>query len=190
MLVIRNDQLAVFKQSAEDAFVVEMCAHCRAFAPELCATLDAGQLHDAVRFAMAQAKTQGFDQRGPVQSFIDMMILFGAGFCQDPQYPWIAQLLAEPGSTRGRSPRWTTRACGISSTMPAIPAANAIDCGSYARRHCGPPFAPRHAREQRGPGRSNPLRSDRHSARQAVRSTCWMVPGTPFSRRYTPVLAT
>jgi hypothetical protein len=103
MLSIRADQQALFERLAADAYLREVAAHCRAFAPELCTTLDDSQLQEAVRIGIARARTRGLDQRGPVQFYIDMMILFGAGFDEDPQYPWIAPILAEAGSQLQRT---------------------------------------------------------------------------------------
>lgn len=103
MLKIRDAQLDVFKQKALNHYVLELVEHCREFAPALCGTLDDEQLERAVRHGIILARAEGFDQRGPVRFYIDLMIVFGAGFSTDPQYPWIAEFLGGPGSQLERT---------------------------------------------------------------------------------------
>ncbi|CDH28498.1 hypothetical protein XBJ2_1860001 [Xenorhabdus bovienii str. Jollieti] len=50
-------------------------------------------LSTALTNAVEKAKNDGFDQRGPVQFYIDMYILFGTEFQTDPQYAWVKELL-------------------------------------------------------------------------------------------------
>jgi hypothetical protein len=110
MLQIRADQLRVFERAAAESYVLEIVEHCRGFAPELCATLHRDQLVEAVRYGIEQARQSGLDQRGPVRLYVDLMIVFGAGFLRDPQYPWIAETLAAPGSQLDRTEALCARA--------------------------------------------------------------------------------
>jgi hypothetical protein len=59
-----------------------------------CETLQPEELLLAVEHGVRDAEARNFTLRGPVRLYIDMMILLGAGFASDPQYPWISQLLA------------------------------------------------------------------------------------------------
>ena len=98
MLTIRADQLRIFEQTAAHQYELELVEHCRSFAPELCATLSQSELLQGVRLGIAEARRNGLDQRGPTRFYVDLMIVFGAGFLRDPQYPWIAETLSGPGS--------------------------------------------------------------------------------------------
>jgi hypothetical protein len=95
-MIIREGQIRVLEQASIDGYVAELCEHCREYAPDLLESLDDKQLEDAVRRGMAAAEAHGFDKRGPVRFYLDMMIAFGAGFDTDPQYPWAAEILANP----------------------------------------------------------------------------------------------
>ena len=109
MLKIQDAQLDIFRRKALARYVAELAEHCRKFAPDLCATLDDEQLERAVRAGIERARADGFDERGPVRFYIDLMIVFGAGFSRDPQYPWIAKILAGPGSQLERTEALHTR---------------------------------------------------------------------------------
>src|SRR5262249_1610883 len=93
MLVIRAEQMKVFEQLAADRFAGELIEHCRGFSPSLCKTLSNGQLAVAIDQGFRAAAKYGFTQRGPVRLYIDMMIVLGAGFDTDPQYPWAGEML-------------------------------------------------------------------------------------------------
>jgi len=109
MLKLQDAQLDVFRRKALDRYVAELVEHCRKFAPALCATLDDAQLERAVRSGIERARADGFNERGPVRFYIDLMIVFGAGFSRDPQYPWIAKILEGPGSQLERTEALHTR---------------------------------------------------------------------------------
>ncbi len=84
----------MFEQDSWKRYKDEMVLHCREFSPELCQVLENDQLHVAVRNAMSRAANHGFTNRGPIRLFIEMMLLFGTGFDNDPQYPRFMQILA------------------------------------------------------------------------------------------------
>ncbi len=93
-MIIRDAQVKVLEQAAVENFVFEMANHCREFSPHLTKTLDDEQLEAAVRQGIKKAESYGFDQRGPVRFYLDLMIVFGSGFDTDPQYPWAKEMLA------------------------------------------------------------------------------------------------
>lgn len=67
--------------------MAEMVTHCREYSPHLCKTLDAAGLAAAVRRAVERAEADGWTLRGPIRLYIDLSLLFGSGFADDPQYP-------------------------------------------------------------------------------------------------------
>lgn len=103
MLMIRDAQNKVFEQRARHAFEQEMVAHLAEFSPPLFKTLGEKPMLDIVRFGMARAEKQhGFNLRGPVRLYLEMMLLFGSYFETDPQYPWAAEILASLDSDQMR----------------------------------------------------------------------------------------
>lgn len=97
MLTIGKDQLARFREPPRRAFEAEMVEHLAAFSPPLFKTLGEDQMLVVVRTGMAAAERHGFDLRGPVRMYLELMLLFGSRFDTDPQYPWFHELLtAEP----------------------------------------------------------------------------------------------
>lgn len=96
MLTIREAQNQVFAERARQAFEQEMVAHLAEFSPPLFKTLGEKPMLDIVRFGMARAEQQhGFDLRGPVRLYLEMMLLFGSYFDTDPQYPWATEILTD-----------------------------------------------------------------------------------------------
>ncbi|MFY0534313.1 hypothetical protein [Nannocystis pusilla] len=97
MLTIGKDQLGRFREPPRRAFEAEMVEHLAAFSPPLFKTLGEDQMLVVVRTGMAAAERYGFDLRGPVRMYLELMLLFGSRFDTDPQYPWFQLLLtAEP----------------------------------------------------------------------------------------------
>ena len=104
-MIIRDAQIKILERATIDSFVAELCEHCREYAPDLLDSLNDEQLEAAVRDGISAAEKYGFDKRGPVRFYVDMMIAFGSGFDTDPQYPWVAEILANPdGIANLRSP--------------------------------------------------------------------------------------
>lgn len=103
-------QSAVFGQDARERFMAEMVAHCREYSPHLCKTLDAAGLAAAVRRAVERAEADGWSLRGPVRLYVDLSLLFGSGFADDPQYPG-ARALAHAGDELARSEALHAWAC-------------------------------------------------------------------------------
>lgn len=93
MLVIRKEQIEALEKDASKHFVSHLCSHCEEFSPHLCKTLKKDELRNAVEYGVERAKEYGFDLRGPVRYFVDLMIVLGSGFDTDPQYPWAAEAL-------------------------------------------------------------------------------------------------
>ena len=50
-------------------------------------------MREVIRLGMARAGSCGFDSRGPIRLYLEMMLLFGSDFDTDPQYRWSAEIL-------------------------------------------------------------------------------------------------
>ena len=94
MLTISKQQMEIFREAALGRFEGEMLAHLNEFSPPLFKAVGEEQMLRAVRFGIAQAGGHGFTFRGPVRLYLDLMLLFGSHFDTDPQYPWVAEILA------------------------------------------------------------------------------------------------
>jgi hypothetical protein len=93
MLVIRPEQMEVFKQAALRNFETEMVAHLGEFSPPLFKAVGEEQMRQAIQLGIGRADSYGFTFRGPVRLYLELMLLFGSHFDTDMQYPWAAEIL-------------------------------------------------------------------------------------------------
>ena len=103
MLIIRREQMEVFRREAASRFEDEMVVHSKLFSPRLCEVMGDEQLRAALRSAMNRAADYGFTCRGPIRLFIEMMFLCGSGFDTDPQYPDVGKVLRAFGDQMQRA---------------------------------------------------------------------------------------
>jgi hypothetical protein len=99
MLVIRSPQIHLFQQNARRAFITEMVVHLGTFSPPLFDTLSEASRYQTVQFGIERAEHYGFSLRGPVQLYLELMVLLGSHFDTDPQYPWATAVLNDAPST-------------------------------------------------------------------------------------------
>ncbi|OKO98668.1 hypothetical protein [Xenorhabdus eapokensis] len=90
---LNEDQWNMLKKYSFNAYIDELVVHCNESYPYLDIKLGKDGLRSALKNAVEAAKNEGFDQRGAIQFYIDMLILFGAKFQTDPQYTWIKTIL-------------------------------------------------------------------------------------------------
>ena len=95
MLVMRAEQMEVFRRAALGLFEAQMVRHLAEFSPPLFQAVGEGQLRKVSRLGMERAAGYGFTCRGPVRLYLELMLLFGSHFDTDPQYPWAAEILAD-----------------------------------------------------------------------------------------------
>lgn len=93
MVIINRSQIQAFETAARSHFENQMVAHARMFSPRLHQVIGGAQMREAIRQGINNAFKYGFTRRGPVQFYIDMMLLFGSSVGDDPQYPWAIELL-------------------------------------------------------------------------------------------------
>jgi hypothetical protein len=99
MLVIRQEQMEVFRTAALRTFEDEMVGHLAGFSPPLFQAIGEVPLRNAIRLGTERAATYGFTLRGPVRLYLELMLLFGSQFDTDPQYPWATKILADRDSS-------------------------------------------------------------------------------------------
>lgn len=97
MLVISPDTYKVYSSDAYQHFEDEMLQHMSTYSPALSRVLGEDGLRRAVQHGMERADTHGFTLRGPIQSFLEIVFVFGSAFDKDPQYPFLCEALAFDG---------------------------------------------------------------------------------------------
>ena len=93
---IRPEQMQALEEARRPEFENHMVAHLRAWSPLHSEALGEAGIRALIEAGMARAQTHGFTRRGPVQFYIEAMILLGAEFDTDPQYPWPGAILRDP----------------------------------------------------------------------------------------------
>lgn len=95
MLKIRTEQMEAFRQGAIRSFENEMVVHLAEFSPPLFNAVKELQLRKAIQLGLERADRYGFNCRGPVRLYLELMLLFGSYFDTDPQYPWAKDILTD-----------------------------------------------------------------------------------------------
>jgi hypothetical protein len=97
MLVIREEQMKVFAQSAKKQFETETVRHISEFSQRQFEILGEKTIRQIVSSGLERAEKHGFTNRGPARFYIELMFSFGSDFDTDPQYPWASELLRGQG---------------------------------------------------------------------------------------------
>lgn len=93
MLIIRKEQVDVFKQISINRFEKKLILHVQTVAPEIAKVSGESNIRLFVREGIQQAFSYGFSYQGTVRFYIDMLLLLGYGFSDDPQFPWVSKIL-------------------------------------------------------------------------------------------------
>lgn len=106
MLVVRKEQVAVFRTDAEKRFAERMRAYLAEEYPARCAALGAEGTKQLVWKGMETAGRYGIDTEGPDSAtvgLIELMVEWGERLERSPERAWAERILAEPdvpGSVR------------------------------------------------------------------------------------------
>ena len=98
MLVIRKEQIKILRGDILRRFEDEMVQHLATFSPPLFRVIKEDQMREAARVGIRHARSYGFELRGPIRLYLELMLLFGSHFDTDPQYPWAAAILSDERS--------------------------------------------------------------------------------------------
>ncbi|MBZ5625994.1 MAG: hypothetical protein LAQ69_45995 [Acidobacteriia bacterium] len=93
MLIIRNEQMRAFEVPLFEGWVE---AHVRQYFPSKCASMQSGELQKRIREGIAKGRRYGFSGDADVCRFVDISIVLGAGFDDDPRLPWARDILNDP----------------------------------------------------------------------------------------------
>jgi hypothetical protein len=94
MLTIRTEQLQALGEASARAYESALVDHCRGFAPRLHALRGDTAFRRLVRLGVSRAQQEGFDHRGPVRFWVELMLAFGSEWHSDPQLWRITRGLA------------------------------------------------------------------------------------------------
>jgi hypothetical protein len=92
---ISASQMAAFDQASTAAFVSNMVGHLSSFAPRHCEVIGEPFVRETIQRGFADCERHGLTKRGPVQLYLELMLLFGSGFASDPQLEWASHALAD-----------------------------------------------------------------------------------------------
>lgn len=93
MLTIRKEQMAVFREPAINDYVKRTVVHLNERFPEKCEALGEPKVRELIRYGIGRAASYGITAEGDVRRYIDLMLMFGPDFDQDPELPWAASIL-------------------------------------------------------------------------------------------------
>lgn len=99
MLIIRKEQITAFERIDPPGFEREMAMHIREHFPKHVDVLGEETILKVIRQGCERAKERGFTTRHEVCLFIDMSIILGHGFHNDPQLPWAKEILNDASSS-------------------------------------------------------------------------------------------
>ena len=81
-----NSQIEVLKKLSFENYVNELMEHYEIMFPLLMSSLKKDEVRSFIEQGIVLAKKSGYTQRGPVRLYLDMMIIFGSKFEQDPLF--------------------------------------------------------------------------------------------------------
>jgi hypothetical protein len=89
-MIIRNRQMNAFSNTALEN---QMVKHMTVFSREHMESLGEEGLRRFVHFGIERCASYGWTQKGPVEFFLEAMVMLGSAFDTDPQYPWVREPL-------------------------------------------------------------------------------------------------
>jgi len=97
MLTIRREQMEALEAAAVRDFERRMLAHLRQFFPKHLAVLGEPTLRAVIRFGVGRGSIHGFTTEHDLCLYVDLMLLLGSLFDEDPQLPWADAILHDAG---------------------------------------------------------------------------------------------
>jgi len=104
MLKLNRRQIQAMDTLAFDRFVARMVRHIQVFFPERYLHDDDRAMQAMVRGVVEKARRYGINGKDDVCRFLNLCMLLGADFDENPQHVWVQEILSNPfyqaGSTR------------------------------------------------------------------------------------------
>lgn len=95
-LVIRKEQMEVFRQAVTIGFVKRATKLLGRHLPQQCQQLGPGELKQTIEHGIQRAAAHGIQAEQDVCLYLGLMLIFGKDFDTDPAQPWAARVLANP----------------------------------------------------------------------------------------------
>lgn len=95
MLKIRNEQMTAFEQAALKNFEDRTIEHLREYFPKHCEVFGEANLRQIIQLGLKRSQSYGVVAERGVRVYIDLMLLLGSGFAEDPQLPWASEILKD-----------------------------------------------------------------------------------------------
>lgn len=102
MLIIRDEQMAVFREHALKKFELQMVSHFNRYLPKQTKALGNKDLRSLIRDGMNKATIYGFAIEYDMSRYIALMLLLGPQFDTDPEFSWAKEILDDEDLGGGR----------------------------------------------------------------------------------------
>jgi hypothetical protein len=93
MLIIRSEQVAVFGDVGLAAFEQRVASEMESCFPRHCAGMSAARVHAKVMMSFERAQRFGFKTENGLRLFAELGFLLGLEFDDDPQHPWVREIM-------------------------------------------------------------------------------------------------
>lgn len=93
MLVIRSEQIAVFKDHMAKSFENHMIMHVKKYFSDDCELLGQEKVREVIAYGLNRAESYGMVLEYDVSRYINLMFTFGRDYDVDPDCPWTAGIL-------------------------------------------------------------------------------------------------
>jgi hypothetical protein len=90
IVIVRKEQMDALELQGLEGYLLD---HLRRFARDHVEAIDRDNLRQFVRLGIRRAASFGWTKRGPVEFFLEVMVMLGSEFHTDPQYPWASSAL-------------------------------------------------------------------------------------------------
>ena len=99
-------QMSAFEAPMRRRFEQQLVEHIRQYHPEQHSALSTDEVLEAVRYGIRRAAAHGITREQDITRFVDVMMVLGRDFDDEPRLPWAKQILqdeslGEPGERLG-----------------------------------------------------------------------------------------
>jgi hypothetical protein len=119
MFVMTGHQRAAFRAQGFADLREALLAHVIECFPDRCAPLGAAELADRIADGVRRAQAHGLELERDICAYVELTIVFGAGFEGDPRCPWARAL--GPGEEHDPSARIQATFAGALAALAADP---------------------------------------------------------------------
>ncbi len=92
-MVIRDEQIEVFAKAFSERFKEQATQHLKSCFPEECERIGDEGVRHLIELGVRRAKRWGLESGRHVCRYLDLMVVLGPYFDQDPRLPWLRRLL-------------------------------------------------------------------------------------------------